>query len=57
MFRPSIVAVFREVILEGILRRTLIQFKGAIHSVKLSDFTVTSYLKEKLSKVRSFDRQ
>jgi len=25
--------------------------------VKLSDFTVTSYLKEKLSKLRSFDRQ
>jgi hypothetical protein len=26
-------------------------------SVKPSDFTVTSYLKEKLSKLRSFDRQ
>jgi len=26
-------------------------------SVKLSDFTVTSYLKEKLSKLSSFDRQ
>ena len=25
-------------------------------SVKLSDFTVTSYLTEKLSKLRSFDR-
>jgi hypothetical protein len=26
-------------------------------SVKLSDFTVTSYLREKLSKLRSFDRK
>jgi hypothetical protein len=39
-------------------RRVVTNMKGAYTpSVKLSDFTVTSYLTEKLSKLRSFHTQ